>query len=476
VFVVLSFLLCLIVLPPGLVSAALGVGWLLGWEPRERTVARITSCCFGLGAAAAGGLWLGMLFGGRSQVTAPLGEWFVVEHHRFPLTLMADRLSMPFLALSTLLVGVVVAFSVRYMHREPGFLRFFFLLNLFGFGILLLLAAASFDLLIGGWELVGLTSVLLVAFFQHREEPVRNALRVFAIYRASDVGLLTGVVLMHRYAGSAAFSDLFPGGWSGGWPGAPGPSPGGAGPLAGGAAVTVGLLLLLAAMGKAAQVPFSGWLPRAMEGPTPSSAIFYGALSVHAGAYLLLRAQPLLAGSRLASGAVIVVGLLTALYGTMAGRVAADAKTSLAHASVTQVGLIFVEIGLGWTWLALLHMCGHAAVRTLEFLRAPSMLHDFHHVHAAAGGQLARTGEHYELLLPAPARNWLYRLALDRGHLDTVLDRLLVRPALQVAGILHRWETRWIARAFGPRRRRPLPGARIAELQSGSPKVEGANV
>ncbi len=106
-----------------------------------------------------------------------------------------------------------------------------------------------------------------------------------------------------------------------------------------------------------------------MEGPTPSSAIFYGAISIHAGAYLLLRAQPLLAEARAASICVIVIGVGTAIYGTLAGRASADAKTSLAFASLTQVGVIFVEIGLGWNSIAVAHVLGHALVRTLQFLR-----------------------------------------------------------------------------------------------------------
>ena len=160
------------------------------------------------------------------------------------------------------------------------------LLNLFAFGSLIAFAAGSFDLLVGGWEIVGITSVLLIAFFQLRTPPVENALRVFAVYRACDIGLLVGVFAMHHWAGTASFADGFP-------------------DLRGSRATTVCLLLLLAAAGKAAQVPFSGWLPRAMEGPTPSSAIFYGAISIHAGAYLLLRLQPMLAHSGFASAMVV---------------------------------------------------------------------------------------------------------------------------------------------------------------------------
>src|SRR5438045_9561197 len=147
--------------------------------------------------------------------------------------------------------------------------------------------------------------------------------------------------------------------------------------------MTVSLLLLLAAAGKAAQVPFSGWLPRAMEGPTPSSAIFYGAISIHAGAYLLLRVQPMLVQSGFACAMVIAIGVATAIHGTMAGRASADAKTSLASASLTQVGIVFVEIGIGWQSIALVHISGHAMVRTLQFLRAPSMLHDYPKIYYA---------------------------------------------------------------------------------------------
>lgn len=413
----LTALLCGIVLVPGLSFFWMGLTWLLGWQPPERTVARLTALSFGTSAALVITLAVAMAVQGQSRVEADLGHWFVVYHYHFPLRLQADGLSLPFLALGAILVGVVGRFSTRYIHRDPGFFRFFLLLNLFGFGILLLFSAATFDVVIGGWELVGLTSVLLIAFFQHRDEPVKNALRAFATYRTCDIGLLVSVVLLHQQTGSAGFAALQQ--------------------IHGSQATLIGLLFLLAAMGKGAQVPFSGWLPRAMEGPTPSTAIFYGALSVHAGAYLLLRAQPLLAASPVAAGIAVAVGLATALHGTLAGRAAADTKTGLAHASLTQLGLIFAEIGLGWTTLALWHIMGHAAVRTLEFLRAPSMLHDYHHVHAAAGGDLAKPGEHYERMVPEPMRRWFYRMALDRGHLDTVVERFLIGPVLHLATRLH---------------------------------------
>jgi NADH-quinone oxidoreductase subunit L len=415
-------LLVAVVAAPGLVFAALALCWLAGWNPPERFIHRLTSLTYASMAAGLAGLvWL-LYSAGAVSLSVPLGDWFHAGGHHFGLLLHADRLSLPMMALCIVLAGVVGAFSVRYLHREPGFNRFFLLLHLFTFGSILVFAAGSLDLLIAGWELVGITSVLLIAFFQERPGPVRSAIYVFAIYRACDLGLLIGVFVLHQVAGSTAFAVMFPGEW-----------PVETTAISGASATAVGLLLLLAASGKSAQVPFSGWLPRAMEGPTPSSAIFYGAISVHAGAYLLLRAGPLWAASTLASAAVVTVGALSAIHATLVGRACADAKTSLAYASMAQLGLIFVEIGLGFDTLALFHIIGHATVRTLEFLRAPSMLHDFHHVHAAAGGRLDPAGSHYEALLPEHVRLWLYRLALDRGHHDTILDRFVLGPVVRLA-------------------------------------------
>ena len=411
-------LLVFVVMAPGAVFAALASLWLLGWVPSERALSRITGMTF---AACVLGLALmlrTLATTHASSITLIIGNWFAVHEYRFPLVLVADHLSLPFLAMTVVLSGLIGQFSATYLHRESGFFRFFLLLHLFAFGSLLAFAAGSFDLLIGGWELVGITSVLLIAFFDQRPAPVENGLRVFGVYRACDIGLLLGVFALHNWAGNASFTAGMP-------------------QLAPTQATVVCLFLLLGAAGKAAQIPFSGWLARAMEGPTPSSAIFYGAISIHAGAYLLLRAQPLLAEARLAAIAVIVTGLATAIYGTMTGRASADAKTSLAFASLTQAGVIFVEIGFGWISIAVAHVLGHALVRTLQFLRAPSMLHDYHRMHSAIGGEVS-PGRTEEDLLPEQVRLWLYRWALDRGHLDTILDRWFIHPLLQISRLFAR--------------------------------------
>lgn len=418
-------LLVAIVFAPGVSFLLLGFGWLAGWTPPERFVARLTATVFSLMTAGTVLLaWL-MYSSGTISVRVSLGEWFRVGDYHFLLAMLADRLSVPMVAMTTALGGIAGVFSERYVHRDAGFFRFFLLLHLFAFGALAAFTAGSVDLLIGGWELVGVTSVLLIAFFTERPEPARNAIRVFASYRIADIGLLLASFVLH-HGGSTLFTPLLPGEW-----------PDQVSRLSGSESLLAGFLLLMAASGKSAQGPFAGWLPRAMEGPTPSSSIFYGAVSIHLGAYLLLRFEPILRTSLAVSIATVGIGLLTALLGTVAHRVATDVKTSLAYASMTQLGVIFMEIGFGFPRLALLHIVGHAVVRTLQLLRAPSMLHDHHKMHAAAGGELEKA-DTLLASLPVSMRLWLYRFGLDRGFYDACLDRLLVVPILKLSRLLGR--------------------------------------
>jgi NADH:ubiquinone oxidoreductase subunit 5 (subunit L)/multisubunit Na+/H+ antiporter MnhA subunit len=409
----------LLVATPGAAFLVLSLLWLLGIQLSERLIAGLTRLLYLLLLGLAGALVWRMWSNGLTPVRVSVGEWFRVADYHFPLALRIDRLSLPLVGATVVLSGVVSAFSVRYLHRDPGFFRFFLLQYLFTFGALLVFTADSLDLLLGGWELVGITSVLLIGFFQYRPDPVRNALRVFGIYRIADLGLLLAVFFAHHGFHTASWDGLFP--------------TGAGHAFDGGTATLVAVLLVFAASGKSAQGPFCGWLVRAMEGPTPSSAVFYGAISVHAGAYLLLRIEPLLRASWVATVLVVFIGLTTALLGTLVHRTCADAKTSLAYASQTQLGLIFAEIGLGWTTFAVIHLVSHALLRTLQFLRSPSMLRDYHRVHAAAGGRIDPTGEHYESLLPKPVQVVLYRAALGRGFYDAVLDRFIVRPFVVLA-------------------------------------------
>jgi NAD(P)H-quinone oxidoreductase subunit 5 len=211
--------------------------------------------------------------------------------------------------------------------------------------------------------------------------------------------------------------------------------------------VIAGLLILFAAAGKSALVPFSNWLPRAMEGPTPSSAVFYGALSVHLGAFLLLRISPMFESVWELRAAVLAVGIITAIYGSLAARVQTDVKCALSFASLTQVGIIVVEIGLGWRYLAIIHMLGHGCWRTLQFLRAPTVLHDFRVLENAVGRRLTHGDTLWERV-PQLTQRWLYRLALERGYWDSLLVDYVAQPLLNLLKRIDDAErafTNWLA-------------------------------
>jgi NADH-quinone oxidoreductase subunit L len=208
-------------------------------------------------------------------------------------------------------------------------------------------------------------------------------------------------------------------------------------------AFIVGLLMLVAAAGKSALVPFSGWLPRAMEGPTPSSAVFYGALSVHLGAFLLLRIGSILDQSPALAGIVMALGLVTAAFAYLSGSVQTDIKSALAYASLTQVAIIVVEIGLGFRYVALIHLLGHACLRTLQFLRAPTLLHDYHTLENAIGEHLPEARLHWVRPATRHAAGWMYRLALEQGYFDSILLEYVVRPFVRAFLWCDRLERRW---------------------------------
>lgn len=433
--------------PVGLL-ALLGVTSLVGRPRTERTVARACQASVVVGLLTTAAVLVLMLATGERRVEADLGDWVALPDYEFQVKLVFDRLSVPFALLSFLLVGTIGGFATRYMHRERGYNRFFVLYALFGAGMVLAALAGTVETLFAGWELVGLSSALLVAFFQERAAPPRNGLRVWAVYRVSDAALLLAAVVTHHLVGSGDFARLVDGA---AWPD-------GRATVTESQALVIGLLLLVAAAGKSALVPFSGWLPRAMEGPTPSSAVFYGALSVHLGAYLLLRAHPLIAASPVLAGIVVALGLITAVYAYLVGTVQTDIKSALSFASLAQVGIIVAEIGLGWNYIALVHLLGHACLRTTQFVRAPTLLHDYHTLENAIGTHLPTARGPLGWLLPAGARTWLYRFAMERGYLDAALGTFFVGPFVALFRGFDRAE-RWWTEVLAGRRTRPADAA-----------------
>ncbi len=417
-----SWMVVLLVAAPAGSLAAIGIPALVGRPPSERVTTRAVAIGFTVALLAALGILVTAAWRGFPEEVVHLGTLFAVGTHAATIDLVADALSIPYVCFSTGLCALVNAFAGRYLHREPGFTRFFVLLSLFGFGMNLLVLAGSIDMLFAGWECVGISSTLLIGFFHERRAAVAAALRAFVTYRVCDVGLLAAGVLLHHAVGSGDFDRVF----VGAWPTARCLLP----------ETTAGLaavLLVWAALGKSAQVPVSGWLPRAMEGPTPSSAIFYGALSIHAGAYLLLRCAPLLDAAPWVSRLLLAIGLVTAVQAAVVRSVQTDLKGMLAYASMTQAGLILAEIGAGWRLLPLVHVISHAIIRSLQILRSPSALHDRHELAASLGGPPDAVPPWLVRQLPVRVQEVLYRVAFERGFEEAFVGRWLLGPV--VAGI-----------------------------------------
>ncbi len=344
--------------------------------------------------------------------------WFAAAHWRGQISFLLDALSLPVATLSALIGWLVVRFSAAYLHREAGFNRYFIVLGLFLSGLQALLLAGNGLLLFLGWEMCGVASFLLIGYAWQRPLATGNALFAFVSNRVGDAGLLFSLGLAAYWAGSFEWPALFDAQLS---------------------LVDLRVLVLgfaVAALAKSAQLPFTPWIARALEGPTPSSAIFYGALLVHAGVFLMLRLSPLLAQLPDVQVALVVIGALTALYAWLCGLVQSDVKSALIFATVFQVGLMFVAIGLGWTTLATWHLCLHAAWRAWQFLLAPSWL------------QLTRGR-------PAPPPRWLvrsqtlYTAALQRFWLDRLGIILLAAPTAAIARDVRALEENFIDRVIG---------------------------
>lgn len=451
----LAHLFCLmIVLAPFLVLLAIAVIAVLEIAVKEQITNRLALTAILAGLLGSTGILGLMLISGQTSIVVELGHWIALpaQHFHFTFEFLFDRLSLPFLILAQILSGVVAAFARVYLHREPGFQRFYLLFMVFVLGISVSSIAGTIETMFAGWEFVGLSSALLVGFFQERPAPVRNSLRVWSVYRVADAAFLAGAIAFHHGASEGDFVRVT---------GAI-PWPEGVAQINSTEALIVGSLLLIAAAGKSGLVPFSGWLPRAMEGPTPSSAIFYGALSVHLGAFLLLRAESILEQSALLCCLVVFLGLATSIWATMATRTIADIKGKLACASLTQVGLIVVEIGLGFRYLALVHIIGHAMLRTLQLLRTPSLLHDYHQMENAIGSHLSHAPDENKPF--GRLSTQFYRLGYERAIFDIYLAKLIVTPFQRLLLACQNLENRWLLWLGGPT---PVRGTPEPELEMG---------
>jgi NADH:ubiquinone oxidoreductase subunit 5 (subunit L)/multisubunit Na+/H+ antiporter MnhA subunit len=437
----LHFLTMITLLSPAAGALVLVLLSISGIRPHERWVAVVSAATVS-GAAIAAVLLAGLtMLRPNHEFHEVLWTMYSVGSYHLDVSIYVDPLSAALMVLGAGVIPVLTRFSIRYLHNDPGYLRFFVLVGVAATGFFWFVLGGSVDMAFFGWELLGLSSALLVAFYWERSEPVVASGRVFATYRVADIALLGGVVLLHHYLGDSSWATVLDVGSAS------------AVRLGSFSATVLGLAFLLAAIGKSAQVPVTGYVLRAMEGPTPSSALFYGTLSIHAGVYLILRVEPLLANAPIARIAVVAVGLLTAITAAMSARVRADAKGALALATAGQAGLMLAEAGMGWTTLAMWHLLAHGLLRLVQFLRSPAWLDDAKARRRALGGGAFRPAFYAERLLPASLRNVIYAAALSRFGLDALIDRLCSRPLSALAHLVS-----------SPRRRiRERNGARIAE-------------
>lgn len=344
--------------------------------------------------------------------------------YEFFIDFCFDKISAVYLTVGSFLTFLVTAYSRSYLHREEGYKRFFNALLFFFFGYNIVVLSGNLETLFIGWEILGISSFLLIAFYRNRYLPVKNAIKVFSIYRVGDVGIILAIWLSHHFwhenitflkLGNyeLVHSQLQ------------------SHTLAG---VFISLMILVSAAAKSAQLPFSSWLPRALEGPTPSSAIFYGSLSVHLGVFLLMRTFPFWEHQLSVRILIAVLGLSTSIIATGIARVQSSVKSQIAYASIAQIGLIFVELAAGLENLALWHFAGNAFLRTYQLLISPSVAS---YLIKEQFYNFTPRPLTFEDSLPKKIEFSFYIMCLKEWNLDSLVYRIFWRPFKLAGRKLH---------------------------------------
>jgi len=319
--------------------------------------------CLMTGAAFVYGLLAFFALKGETDRSRDLHlfSWIPVGGFQVDAGLLFDPLSATFVLLITGVGFLIHVYSLGYMEHDPRKRQFFAYLNLFVAAMLLLVLGDSFLALYVGWEGVGLASYLLIAFYFDRNSAATAAKKAFIANRVGDVGLSLAIMVMFATLGTTTFAGVFSH----------------AETLSAGAATAIGLLLLLGACGKSGQFPLHTWLPDAMEGPTPVSALIHAATMVTAGVYLIARANPVFNQSETALLVVSIIGAITLVIGCVIGCAYDDIKKVLAYSTVSQIGYMFLAVGLGpgVYAIAILHLLTHGFFKACMFLSAGSVMH-----------------------------------------------------------------------------------------------------
>ena len=379
-------LLSLIIFAP---LAGAAINWLLGRRVRNERLIGIVAC----GSVAVSTIvafYLAFKPGGALTLDQPLFDhlwtWIQVGSFRADFGLAMDRLSGIYVLFITFVGFLIHVFAVGYMHEDSGFYRFFAYLNLFMFAMLTLVLADNFLLMFVGWEGVGLCSYLLIGFYLDRKEAGDAAKKAFITNRVGDWGFVMGIMLLFFITSAAgnpsisffnqpatgvtsafqvisslpveafAWKAIFAGGLT-----------------------SVAVLLFIGAAGKSAQIPLYVWLPDAMAGPTPVSALIHAATMVTAGVYMIVRCSAIYVHAPTAMFIVAVIGAATALFAATIGLAQNDIKKVLAYSTISQLGYMFLACGVGAFTAAIFHVITHAFFKALLFLGSGSVIHGMHH-------------------------------------------------------------------------------------------------
>ena len=293
-----------------------------------------------------------------------LGTWFGVEALQVDFGIRLDPLSLTFVLLITGVGGLIHVYSIGYLSDDAGRRKFFGQFNLFVAAMLVLVLGDSFVTLYLGWEGVGLASYLLIGWYQGRPSAATAAKKAFLMNRVGDVGLVLAIFLLFRELGTTQYTEVFAR----------------AGEIDGATMLAITILLLLGACGKSGQFPLQAWLPDAMEGPTPVSALIHAATMVTAGVYLIARCNPLYDLSETGRLIVAIIGAITLLLGAVIGCAYDDIKKVLAYSTVSQIGYMILAVGLGPAGyaFAILHLLTHGFFKAGLFLGAGSVMHGMH--------------------------------------------------------------------------------------------------
>ncbi|MDP9437661.1 MAG: NADH-quinone oxidoreductase subunit L [Actinomycetota bacterium] len=358
---VFDLIVILILGLPLLAALANGLNMLLGGRYSGGVVHRLA--CGAIFLSFLGSLWvLAQVLLDPTPREVVVYRWLFSGDLSVNFAFLIDSLSAVMMLVTTGISFVIAVFSINYMHRERGFSRFFTVVPLFVFAMLVLVMANNYVLLFLGWESVGVCSYLLIGFYYERTSAAQAGTKAFVMNRVGDAGFLLGIFLIFTNFQTTDYSQVFAR----------------AGTVDTGTLTAIGLCLLLGAVGKSAQLPLTTWLARAMEGPTPSSALIHAATMVTAGVYMITRSHDIYDRAPDALLAVAIVGAATALFGAVVGLVQTDIKSLLAYSTTTQLGLMFLACGFGAYPVAIFHLVAHAFFKTLLFLTSPSILHHLH--------------------------------------------------------------------------------------------------